>query len=204
MLTSRGKSTTYTLTTTSTTPRFSSLWIEPISEEPEDLAAPNTKRHRTRTPLTRTHSAPQLISTKTTQPFHTFRMANSNATLMPRADSFNARVRGTSHIDFRTATTGVAAKTMRNEISHLVATISDPQTKKAFDTEMQAFFYLFTRYLSERAKSVDLDWDLIKPPADGQIVPYADLPKPKDTKNMNKLAVLKVNGGLGTSMGEYD
>ena len=50
--------------------------------------------------------------------------------LMPRSDSFNARVRGTSHIDFKTATTGVAAKAMRNEISHLVATVDDPVTKK--------------------------------------------------------------------------
>ncbi|KAJ7346767.1 UTP-glucose-1-phosphate uridylyltransferase [Mycena albidolilacea] len=125
----------------------------------------------------------------------------ANANLMPRADSFNARVRGTSHIDFRTATTGVAAKTMRNEIGHLVATVSDPQTKRAFDTEMQAFFYLFTRYLSERAKSQDLDWDRIKSPAEEQIVPYAKLPQPSDPKNLNKLAVLKVNGGLGTSMG---
>ncbi|KAJ7924951.1 UTP-glucose-1-phosphate uridylyltransferase [Mycena leptocephala] len=120
----------------------------------------------------------------------------ANANLMPRADSFNARVRGTSHIDFRTATTGVAAKTMRNEIGHLVATVGDPQTKKAFDTEMQAFFYLFTRYLSERAKSQDLDWDRIKSPAEEQIVPYSKLPKPSDSKNLNKLAVLKVNGGM--------
>ena len=27
---------------------------------------------------------------------------------------------------------------------------------QVFDTQMQAFFYLFTRYLSERAKSQDL------------------------------------------------
>lgn len=52
------------------------------------------------------------------------------ANLAP-AKEFNARVRGTSHIDFKTATTGVAAKAMRNEISHLVATVNDPQTKKA-------------------------------------------------------------------------
>lgn len=45
------------------------------------------------------------------------------------------------------------------------------------------------------------EWDRIKSPADDQIVPYANLPTPKDTKNLNKLAVLKVNGGLGTSMG---
>jgi UTP--glucose-1-phosphate uridylyltransferase len=83
---------------------------------------------------------------------------------------------------------------------------------------MQSFFYLFTRYLAERAKAVDLyvfylishtslcsfissDWDRIKSPAADQIVPYDALPKPKDINNLNKLAVLKVNGGLGTSMG---
>lgn len=46
------------------------------------------------------------------------------------------------------------------------------------------------------------DWDRIKSP-DDQIVPYADLPKPKDTSSLKKLAVLKVNGGLGTSMGMF-
>lgn len=55
---------------------------------------------------------------------------SSQDSLMPRPDSFNARVRGTSHIDFKTATTGVAAKAMRNEISRLVSTVDDPQTKK--------------------------------------------------------------------------
>jgi len=43
---------------------------------------------------------------------------------------FNARVRGTSHFDFKTATTGVAAKAMRNEISRLVSSVEDPTTKK--------------------------------------------------------------------------
>ena len=52
------------------------------------------------------------------------------STLMPRTDAFNARVRGTSHIDFKTATTGISAKAMRNDISHLVATIEDPVAKR--------------------------------------------------------------------------
>jgi len=53
------------------------------------------------------------------------------ASLLPRADSFNARTRGASHIDFRTATTGIIGKSMRNELSKLVNTVKDPQTKKA-------------------------------------------------------------------------
>jgi UTP--glucose-1-phosphate uridylyltransferase len=58
-------------------------------------------------------------------------ISSMSSSLMPRSDSFNARVRGTSHIDFKTATTGVAAKAMRNEISRLVSTVEDPATKKA-------------------------------------------------------------------------
>ena len=54
-----------------------------------------------------------------------------NGSLLPRSDSFSARTRAESHIDFKTATTGVAAKAMRNEISNLVKSVSDPETKKA-------------------------------------------------------------------------
>jgi UTP--glucose-1-phosphate uridylyltransferase len=48
-------------------------------------------------------------------------------TLLPSGDT---RVRGSSHIDFKTATTGISAKAMRNDISQLVATVEDPVTKK--------------------------------------------------------------------------
>ncbi|KAI6169445.1 UTP-glucose-1-phosphate uridylyltransferase [Pisolithus thermaeus] len=164
-----------------------------------DLSSEFLKRHhKPRSSPTRTFSDPQILSTTTTQPIH---IPNTMATLVPRADSFNARVRGSSHIDFKTATTGVSAKAMRNELSRLVNTVEDPATKRAFDTEMQSFFYLFTRYLSERAKSVDIDWDHIKSPSGDQIVPYDSLSQPRSDGNLNRLAVLKVNGGLGTSMG---
>ena len=48
------------------------------------------------------------------------------------------------------------------------------------------------------------DWDRIKSPAADQIVPYDKLPEANDPRIMDKLAVLKVNGGLGTSMGEHN
>jgi UTP--glucose-1-phosphate uridylyltransferase len=122
------------------------------------------------------------------------------ANLLPTS-SINPRARGTSHFDFKTATTGVIGKSVRNELSNLVSTVKDAQTKKAFDTEMQSFFYLFTRYLAERAHAQELNWDRIKSPGEDQIVAYSTLPKPKDSSALSKLAVLKVNGGLGTSMG---
>ncbi|KAF5317349.1 hypothetical protein D9611_003885 [Ephemerocybe angulata] len=195
----------------SSSQRPRSLIFDPIDEidEPPVCEPPTLdpehqiRQHKHKPPLPRTNSEPQLISTTTTTPIHIHHLDKMSNSLLPvaRGDSFNARVRGTSHIDFKTATTGVAAKSMRNEISRLVSTVEEPNTKKAFDTEMQSFFYLFTRYLAERAKSTELDWDRIKSPAEDQIVPYADLPSPSQAKNLNKLAVLKVNGGLGTSMG---
>ncbi|KAI0812592.1 UTP-glucose-1-phosphate uridylyltransferase [Irpex lacteus] len=117
---------------------------------------------------------------------------------MPRGES--TRVRGQSQLDFKTATTGVAAKAMRNELSSLVKSVSDPTTKKQFDAEMQSFFFLFTRYLTKRANDKEIVWDHIKSPSEDQIVPYSKLPS-GNPRNLEKLAVLKVNGGLGTSMG---
>lgn len=58
--------------------------------------------------------------------------------------------------DFKSATTGVAAKAMRNEINALVSGIDDPAVRKAFDAEMSNFFTLFNRYLSEKAKGEKL------------------------------------------------
>ena len=45
------------------------------------------------------------------------------------------------------------------------------------------------------------DWDKIQPPAADQVLPYASLPEASDPSILNKLAVLKLNGGLGTTMG---
>ncbi|EIM79168.1 UTP-glucose-1-phosphate uridylyltransferase [Stereum hirsutum FP-91666 SS1] len=123
------------------------------------------------------------------------------ASSLSPASAKSPRTRGVSAMHFKSATTGVATKTMRNELNRLVQTVHDPNQKRAFDIEMQSFFYLFTRYLAEKAQSQELDWDRIKSPAADQIVPYDNLPEVKDTQAFNKLAVLKVNGGLGTSMG---
>lgn len=54
----------------------------------------------------------------------------SSKTLLPASDSAGSRVRGASHIDFKTATTGVAAKAMRNELGRLVSSVKDQATKK--------------------------------------------------------------------------
>ena len=97
-------------------------WLcQPISEEPESVEFEEFKRHhRHRPPRNRYLNQPSFKS-----------FSYSFTSMSLRADSsFNARVRGTSHIDFKTATTGVAAKSMRNELSRLVSTVEDPAAKK--------------------------------------------------------------------------
>ncbi|RXK36213.1 UTP-glucose-1-phosphate uridylyltransferase [Tremella mesenterica] len=102
--------------------------------------------------------------------------------------------------DFKSATTGVAAKTMRNELNRMVAEETDPAAKKILQAEMESFFLLFNRFLIERAKGEKLDWDKINPPNPKQVRAYKQL-KDVDASILNKLAVLKLNGGLGTTMG---
>jgi len=76
------------------------------------------------------------------------------------------------------------------------------QNRAAFAAEMDDFYSLFTRYLEEKTESKPLDWSKIKSPADDQVVSYANVSEPQNpTELLNKLAVLKLNGGLGTTMG---
>ncbi|KAJ3285758.1 UTP-glucose-1-phosphate uridylyltransferase [Borealophlyctis nickersoniae] len=104
-----------------------------------------------------------------------------------------------------------AFQTMRNELNKLVQQVPSGPSQTAFALEMDGFyrmelrhdFSLFTRYLSERAKGTKLNWKEVHSPGPEQIKSYKDLPKPADDINefINKLAVLKLNGGLGTTMG---
>lgn len=108
---------------------------------------PYKRHHKPRSPLIRSQTEPFYLSTTTTKPVHipssryphcsliacsiriSTYISSTMATLAPRTDTLNARVRGGSHIDFKTATTGVAAKAMRNEISHLVSTCEEDAKK---------------------------------------------------------------------------
>lgn len=108
-------------------------------EVPEELQGFGVvyKRHRpVRARLPRSVSFP-FISTTTTKPVYILPAHALPPPILPptamaslRPESFNARVRGSSHIDFKTATTGVQGKAMRNELSRLVSTVQDPQAKK--------------------------------------------------------------------------
>ncbi|GKT48355.1 putative V-type proton ATPase proteolipid subunit [Colletotrichum spaethianum] len=72
-------------------------------------------------------------------------------------------------IAFENTSTSVAAAQMRNALTQLSETVSDPEQKKLFETEMDNFFALFRRYLNDKAKGNAVDWDRIAPPAQGQL-----------------------------------
>ncbi|AES99139.1 UTP-glucose-1-phosphate uridylyltransferase [Medicago truncatula] len=72
------------------------------------------------------------------------------------------------------------------------------------ENEKTGFINLVSRYLSGEAQHVE--WSKIQTPTDEVVVPYDTLaPTPagsSDIKNLlDKLVVLKLNGGLGTTMG---
>jgi len=106
-----------------------------------------------------------------------------------------------SHVAFENTSTNIAATQMRNALNSLAETVTDESQKKRFQAETDNFFELFRRYLNDRAKGNTIDWNKINPPAPEQVVPYEKLPNSDAVDFLNKLAVVKLNGGLGTSMG---
>ncbi|XP_051117710.1 UTP--glucose-1-phosphate uridylyltransferase [Andrographis paniculata] len=72
------------------------------------------------------------------------------------------------------------------------------------ENEKSGFINLVSRYLSGEAQQIE--WSKIQTPTDEVVVPYDALaPVPEDPaetkKLLEKLVVLKLNGGLGTTMG---
>nr|POE99514.1 putative utp--glucose-1-phosphate uridylyltransferase [Quercus suber] len=106
-----------------------------------------------------------------------------------------------SHVAFENTSTSVAASQMRNALNSLADGVTDPKEKQRFETEMDNFFALFRRYLNDKAKGNEIEWSRISPPKPEQVVDYNSLGNSESVEFLNKLAVLKLNGGLGTSMG---
>ena len=70
------------------------------------------------------------------------------------------------------------------------------------DEAQSEFLHLFTRFKQSRVHSVE--WDAIRSPDPSHLVSYEALTAPDDTQTtdaLSRLAVCKLNGGLGTSMG---
>jgi UDP-N-acetylglucosamine pyrophosphorylase len=65
------------------------------------------------------------------------------------------------------------------------------------------FGYFFLETCTYGACNFYSDWEKVSAPTEKQIVAYEQLPQNGDASSLKKLAILKVNGGLGTTMGEH-
>ncbi|XP_028417835.1 UTP--glucose-1-phosphate uridylyltransferase-like [Dendronephthya gigantea] len=96
-----------------------------------------------------------------------------------------------------------AEELMAEELEKLLATAPNEIREKT-KAEFNQFQELFSRFLKEAGNAVD--WSRIKPPPEARIQPYASLSSEFDNRSnvkalLDKLVVIKLNGGLGTSMG---
>ncbi|XP_038702092.1 UTP--glucose-1-phosphate uridylyltransferase [Tripterygium wilfordii] len=88
------------------------------------------------------------------------------------------------------------------KLTHLKSAVAG--LNQISENEKNGFINLVARYLSGEAEHVE--WSKIQTPTDEVVVPYDSLaPTPDDPaetkKLLDKLVVLKLNGGLGTTMG---
>jgi len=91
---------------------------------------------------------------------------------------------------------------LNKALQALAAKITDAKEKANFETEMEGYLELFRRFKSNRGKLID--WEKIKPPKENLVVPHRTLEKAAEAsipEMAKKLCVVKLNGGLGTSMG---
>jgi len=94
-----------------------------------------------------------------------------------------------------------AEHNMKNHLDNLVQNfVGTKEEKLRFQNEMNGFMNLFKRYMQTKNKVID--WNKIESPGDDLIIPMKNLSPCKNPYELaNKLCVLKLNGGLGTTMG---
>lgn len=95
-----------------------------------------------------------------------------------------------------------AAEEVMKQRLDAVARVCPEDKRKSFQTEMKEFLSIFATYVHG---SIPIVWEKIKSPPPDMIIPHADLksklPPDQIRTLLSKLVVLKLNGGLGTSMG---
>ncbi|XP_076464921.1 UTP--glucose-1-phosphate uridylyltransferase-like isoform X2 [Babylonia areolata] len=94
-----------------------------------------------------------------------------------------------------------AQSAMNKDLQKLVTT-APPGLQKKQQTEFENFEVLFNRFLQESGSA--LEWDKIKLLTDDRVKAYSGLAQPSSSQVkelLSRLVVVKLNGGLGTSMG---
>lgn len=90
---------------------------------------------------------------------------------------------------------------MKHHLENLVKSFNGQvDGKEKLDSDINSFMSIFKRYLETKGQTID--WNKIKSPGKGMIVPFEDLTHSINQEKLaSKLCVLKLNGGLGTTMG---
>ncbi|XP_055910979.1 UTP--glucose-1-phosphate uridylyltransferase isoform X1 [Eupeodes corollae] len=104
--------------------------------------------------------------------------------------------------EFHEVTKRDALRLLESELDNLLLTTTEPERKQYLQNEMNRFADLFGRFLQEDGPSID--WNEIQKLPGDAVMEYSGLSAPKDEQikeMLNKLIVIKLNGGLGTSMG---
>jgi UTP--glucose-1-phosphate uridylyltransferase len=104
--------------------------------------------------------------------------------------------------EFHEVTKRDAFQQLQRELEVLITTAPDSK-REEFKEEMDRFAALFNRFLQEDGPSVE--WDRIEKLPTEAVKDYSTCIIPKEPSlirdMLNKLVVVKLNGGLGTSMG---
>ena len=111
--------------------------------------------------------------------------------------------RSPSHHVVEEEETRAAVETMTHRLNAVSETCPDEETKLDFLRQMKDFRNMFSMFINHTTKPID--WDKINPPPPDMIVPHEDIKANlslEETRDLlSKLVVIKLNGGLGTSMG---
>lgn len=105
--------------------------------------------------------------------------------------------------DFQGVTDKSAVQVVEQKLRAMNKASTDPNCVMS-DSELSGFLELYARYMTERSKKAQINWELIEQPSENMLQRYDTLPTVSPDENtslLSKLAVLKLNGGLGTSMG---
>ncbi|KAL1455424.1 hypothetical protein WDU94_009515 [Cyamophila willieti] len=104
--------------------------------------------------------------------------------------------------EFKEITKRDAFVSLEHELQNMINTETDEIKRETTKREIEGFKRLFLRFLNEKGPSVI--WDKIEKLPENAVFDYNTLETPtndKITQMLNKLVVVKLNGGLGTSMG---
>merc|ERR1719431_217706 len=123
----------------------------------------------------------------------------------PPTKKFGSRLFGHSRspsMEFKELTKKDAQISLAMELDKLLKTLPEG-SRQIVEQDVDGFKTLFGKFINSTGPSVN--WDKIEKLPQESIQPYSHLPAPgtKDSirKMLDKLVVIKLNGGLGTSMG---